>query len=87
MNKDEQIQTLKKTILGMYKEFDEITQLCGQALDYPWYKDDQKNFPGATEANGVCIGEHVPASIVAELVHAYLKLKNKGQVNDSQKDN
>ena len=32
-------------------------QLLAKKLGYPWYKDDQKNFPGATEADGVCIGE------------------------------
>jgi len=44
-----------------------IEQTLAQALGcYPWYKDDQENFPGATEADGVCIGEHVAESIAAE---------------------
>src|ERR1035437_2186533 len=31
----------------------EVCQVLGQALGwYPWYKDDQKNFPGATEKDG-----------------------------------
>src|SRR3990167_5043212 len=37
-------------------------QTLREAID----KDDQKNFPGATEADGVCVGEHVAASIAAE---------------------
>lgn len=49
-------------------------QIAGKALGYPWYKDDQKNFPGATEADGVCIGEHVGDTIVAELATAYSNL-------------
>lgn len=53
----------------------EITQLCGKALGYPWFKDDQKNFPGATEKDGVCIGEHVTVTIVMELAAAYKALK------------
>ena len=44
-----------------------VEQIAGQALGYPWFKDDQKNFPGATEADGVCIGEHVAGTIVQEL--------------------
>lgn len=48
------------------REDDEICQTLGKALGYPWFKDDQKNFPGATEANGVCVGDHVAASLAAE---------------------
>ena len=44
----------------------EIEQILGQVLDYPWYKDDQKNFPGATEETGVCVGEHVPITLAME---------------------
>jgi hypothetical protein len=45
----------------------ECEQIAGKALGYPWFKDDQKNFPGSTEADGVCIGEHVGDTVVAEL--------------------
>jgi hypothetical protein len=48
------------------KEDAAIQQVLGRALGYPRYCDDQKNFPGATEANGVCVGEHVAASLVTE---------------------
>jgi hypothetical protein len=54
---------------------DEICQAAGKVLGYPWFKDDQKNFPGATEANGVSVGEHVAASIVEELVQRYKELE------------
>jgi hypothetical protein len=51
---------------GMMKELHDVEQVLGMALGYPWYKDDQKNFPGAIDADGVCVGEHVPATIAAE---------------------
>ena len=51
---------------GMLKELLEIEQILGKALGYPWYKDDQKNFPGATEEDGVCTGEHTPVTLAME---------------------
>lgn len=45
---------------------DEIQQTLGKVLGYPWFKDDQKNFPGATEENGVCVGEHIAETIAME---------------------
>lgn len=38
------------------EEIQEIEQILGKALGYPWFKDDLKNFPTATEADGVCVG-------------------------------
>ena len=38
------------------KESEEIEQILGKALGYPWFKDDTKNFPNSTEADGVCVG-------------------------------
>lgn len=49
-----------------YEVEDGVCQTLGKALGYPWYKDDQKNFPGATEEHGVCVGEHVAESIAME---------------------
>lgn len=48
------------------KSNEDICQTLGKVLGYPWFKDDQKNFPGATEENGVCVGEHVAESIAME---------------------
>ena len=45
---------------------EEVCQILGAALGYPWLKDDQTNFPGATEADGVCVGDHVAESLAAE---------------------
>lgn len=60
----EKIKRLYESIL---KNNQEIEQDCGKVLGYPWFKDDQKNFPGATEKDGVCVGDHVGATIVSEL--------------------
>lgn len=38
------------------EELEEIEQTLGKALGYPWYIEDPKNFPNATEADGVCVG-------------------------------
>lgn len=51
---------------GLTMQNDEICQALGKALGYPWFKDDQVNFSGATEANGVCVGDHVAESLVGE---------------------
>jgi len=45
------------------RQNDDICQTLGKALGFPWYKDDQVNFPGATEVNGVCVGDHVAESL------------------------
>jgi hypothetical protein len=56
---------------GIAKQNITIEQTCGKVLDYPWFKDDQKNFPGATEKHGVCVGDHVAETIAAELARKY----------------
>lgn len=45
---------------------EEVCQTLGKALGYPWFKDNLVNFPGSTEAHGVCVGDHVAESIAAE---------------------
>ena len=62
---------------GIAKQNLEIEQTCGRVLDYPWFKDDQKNFPGATEKDGVCVGEHVAETIAAELARKYTEAKER----------
>ena len=52
-----------------YAQSNYIEQTLGRALGYPWYKDDQKNFPGSTDEDGVCVGDHVAESIAAEAAH------------------
>lgn len=47
-------------------ELNEIEQILGEALDYPRYVDDPKNFPEATERDGVCVGEMTPATLAEQ---------------------
>lgn len=44
----------------------EIEQTLGAALRYPRYCDSPDTFPGATEADGVCVGDHVAESLADE---------------------
>lgn len=60
---EEEVERLRP---AMESQNDEITQWLGKALGYPWYKDDPANFPGATEADGVCVGEHIAETIAHE---------------------
>jgi uncharacterized coiled-coil protein SlyX len=53
----------------------EVCQTLGKALGYFWFKDDQKNFPGATEANGVCVGDHVAETIASEAARRITELE------------
>lgn len=55
----------------------EIEQILGKALVYPWYKDDLGNFPKATEKDGVCVGEHVPATLAMEIASKYEALRRR----------
>jgi hypothetical protein len=71
------IKELEDKLNRGIKGFDEIEQELGKALGYPWYKDDQKNFPGTTEANGVCVGDHVAESIAAEAAHRITTLEQQ----------
>ena len=43
-----------------------VCQTLGRALGSPKFCDDQTNFPGATEADGVCVGDHVAESLATE---------------------
>jgi hypothetical protein len=68
------IDKLRVKETKMSKEFQEIEQILGKALGFPWFKDDQKNFPNTTEADGVCVGEHTAwtlAKIAADKIKSY----------------
>ena len=80
----------KKAILALIKESQEIEQILGKALGYPWYKDDPKNFPTATEADGVCVAPNTAASLA---MHAADKIKmldireqDKQKIIDEQRE-
>ncbi|WP_312784633.1 hypothetical protein [Brevundimonas sp.] len=59
------------------KSNDEISQTLGKALGYPWFKDDQINFPGATAENGVCVGDHVAESLADEAARRITEAERK----------
>lgn len=42
---------------------EEICQILGKVLGYPWYMRDPKNFPHATEQDGVCVGDNTAESL------------------------
>src|SRR3990167_2084948 len=63
----------------------DVEQTLGKALGYPWYKDDPKNFAGATEANGVCVGDHVPETLAAEAANMIRKLQAKAALADEKR--
>lgn len=60
------IQGLQTKENGYMLELNEVEQRLGRALGYPRFCDDQKNFPGSTDADGVCVGEHVAGTIAHE---------------------
>ena len=55
----------------------EIQQVVGKALGYPWFKDDQKNFPCSIEADGVCVGEHVAVTLADEAAATIADLRRQ----------
>ena len=52
------IEWLNRVLEATQHTEDFIKQELGKALKYPWYKDDQFTFPGATEENGVIVLDH-----------------------------
>lgn len=68
-----EIERIKR---GYSKELWDAEQVLGKALGYPFYKDDPKNFPDCTEANGVCTGEHTTVTLAME-AKAQLAAKDK----------
>jgi hypothetical protein len=59
------------------KESEEIEQILGKTLGYPWFKDDQDNFPNATEADGVAVGDHTAWSLAIEAADKIKELQNE----------
>jgi hypothetical protein len=66
---------LQAKVKGYQHHLRACEQAAGKALGYPWFKDDQANFPGATEADGVCVGEHVGETIVESLAQQFTALQ------------
>ena len=66
------------------KSHEEICQMLGQALGYPRYKDDQKNFPGSTEADGVCVGDEVAETLAQQAAERIRGLETEVKGEKSQ---
>lgn len=57
----------------------EISQTLGRALGYPRYVDDPATFPGATEADGVCTGDHVAETLALQAAEQIERAKKVEQ--------
>ena len=55
-----------------------ICNILGQALGYPRFVDDPTHFPDATEADGVCVGDHVAETIAMEAAWRIASLREQG---------
>ena len=81
---EERVKLLERTCS---KTNEEVCQSLGKVLGYPWFKDDQKNFPDATEENGVCVGEHVAESISEEAAKKIVALEERVRELEAEKSN
>lgn len=72
-----EVERLTRHKDGLIKHLTFCEQIAGKALGYPWFKDDQKNFPGTTEVDGVCVGEHFGETIVEELANSHAALTRR----------
>ena len=59
------------------KQNNEICQMLGKALGYPQMIDDQATFPGATKADGVCVGEHIAVTLAREVATEIAALQKR----------
>lgn len=62
----QRLEYLERCAENVQKLNHEICQILGEALHYPRYCDDEENFPDATKADGVCVGEHVAETLAKE---------------------
>lgn len=74
---EDHLAELEKLRAACAKGDDEVQQILGKAPGYPWYRDDQKNFPGATEKDGVCVGDNVAVSLAEQAAGQIALLKKK----------
>jgi hypothetical protein len=70
------IAELERQIKGYQSECRDVEQALGRALGYPRFCDDQKNFPGSTDADGVCVGEHTPATVAESAARRIAELES-----------
>lgn len=56
----DELERLRRAVA---QQENEIQQVLGKALGFPYYADDQKTFPGSTRQDGVFTGIHVAATL------------------------
>jgi hypothetical protein len=78
LGKDKRIKELQTAAA---KSNDIICQTLGKVLGFPWYKDDLDLFPGATEADGVCIGDHVAETMAVQAADRIRHLDSRLQID------
>lgn len=61
-----QVSKADRLLAAFAFESHDIEQALGKVLGFPWYRDDQKNFPGTTGADGVCVGPYTSV-VLAEM--------------------
>lgn len=74
-SKEELLERIHFLEKACSKQNEEICQCLGKVLGYPWLFRDQKNFPGCTESDGVCVGDHVAETIAEEAAKRILDLR------------
>ena len=72
------VKELEQKYNAMEQELYEVEQILGEALSYPRYCDDLQNFPDATEADGICVGEMTPAALAEQMAKEYALLSEHG---------
>lgn len=77
---EEHLQRENVRLQNAYNNLNEdICQTLGKALGYPWFMDDEKNFPVATAEDGVCVGDHVAESIASEAANRIYELETENE--------
>jgi hypothetical protein len=67
---------------GAAKSNETICQSLGKVLGFPWYKSDLKTFPDATDADGVCVGDHVAESLAENAAERIKHLENQLAIDE-----
>ncbi len=73
MNERMEVKELERRYYALLQELFQVEQILGLALGYPRYADDPKNFPDATEFDGICVGEMTPGLLAEQMVQRLAK--------------
>lgn len=76
------LRTEKMTELGRQREGfiaeqSRIEQVLGRELGMTRFCDDQKNWPGATDEDGVCVGEHTALTLAMTAADELTRLRER----------